>query len=179
MTRVVSHRIETVSGTLTVPGDKSISHRALIIGASAVGETNIYGLLEAGDVMATALALRNLGADVKKNSDGSWSVFGRGVGGLSEPTEILDMGNSGTGVRLLMGLVAAHPFNTIFSGDTSLCSRPMGRVIYPLRRMGAGFNAHSGDTLPLIVQGSDMLRPVTEALTVASAQVKSAILLAG
>ena len=179
MTRVVSHRIETVSGTLTVPGDKSISHRALIIGASAVGETNIYGLLEAGDVIATALALKNLGADVKKNSDGSWSVFGRGVGGLSEPTAILDMGNSGTGARLLMGLVAAHPFNTIFSGDTSLCARPMGRVIYPLRRMGAGFNAHSGDTLPLIVQGSDMLRPVTEALTVASAQVKSAILLAG
>ena len=179
MTRVVSHRIKTVSGTLTVPGDKSISHRALIIGASAVGETNIHGLLEAEDVLATAHALRNLGGDVKKNSDGSWSVFGRGVGGLSEPTAILDMGNSGTGARLLMGLVAAHPFNTIFSGDTSLCARPMGRVICPLSRMGAGFNAHSGDTLPLIVQGSDMLRPVTEALTVASAQVKSAILLAG
>ena len=162
-----------------VPGDKSISHRALMVGASAVGETKIFGLLEAEDVMATAQALRILGVNVQRNDDGSWSVIGRGVGGLSEPKVVLDMGNSGTGARLLMGLVAAHPFNTIFSGDTSLCARPMGRVISPLRRMGAGFNAHSGDTLPLIVHGSDMLCPVKEALTIASAQVKSAILFAG
>ena len=179
MTCVTSHRIETISGTLMVLGDKSISHRALMVGASAVGETKIFGLLEAEDVMATAQALRILGVNVQRNDDGSWSVIGRGVGGLSEPKVVLDMGNSGTGARLLMGLVAAHPFNTIFSGDTSLCARPMGRVISPLRRMGAGFNAHSGDTLPLIVHGSDMLCPVKEALTIASAQVKSAILFAG
>ena len=179
MNFVTSNRVETFSGKLTVPGDKSISHRAMIVGASAVGESTINGLLEGQDVMATANALRFLGADVAKNNDGSWSVYGRGVGGFLESPAVLDMGNSGTGTRLLMGLVAAHPFSTIFSGDASLSARPMGRVMGPLQRMGAGFNARDGETLPLTVHGSDILRPVTEELAVASAQVKSAILLAG
>ena len=141
MRSVASHRVESFAGELTVPGDKSISHRALISGASAVGETRILGLLDGGDIKATANALRLLGADIAKNNDGSWSVLGRGVGGLSESPSILDMGNSGTGVRLLMGLVAAHPFNTMFSGDVSLSTRPMERVMDPLRRMGADFMA--------------------------------------
>ena len=179
MRSVASHRVETFTGKLTVPGDKSISHRALISGASAVGETKILGLLDSGDIKATANALRFLGADIAKNNDGSWSVVGRGVGGLSESPSILDMGNSGTGARLLMGLVAAHPFNTMFSGDVSLSTRPMDRVMGPLRRMGADFTARNNERLPLVVHGSDMLRPVKETLLVASAQVKSAILLAG
>ena len=115
MTRISSHRIQKLTGTLTVPGDKSISHRALILGASAVGETVIYGLLEGEDVMTTAKALKYLGIEIKKNSNGSWSVIGRGVGGLSESSNVLDMGNTGTGMRLLLGLLASHPFNTIFT----------------------------------------------------------------
>jgi len=179
MTAVESHRVEAFAGELSLPGDKSISHRALITGASAVGETRIFGLLEGRDVIATANALRFLGVVIEKNYDGSWSVFGRGVGGLSESPTILDMGNSGTGARLLIGLVAAHPFNTIFSGDTSLRTRPMERVMAPLRHMGAVFTARSCARLPLAVCGSDLLCPVTEKLDIASAQVKSAILLAG
>ena len=179
MTCIVSHRVEKFTGSIKVPGDKSISHRALIIAASAVGETNIHDLLEGEDVMATASALKCLGAEIEKNTNGSWAVHGRGVGGLSEPSTILNMGNTGTGVRLLIGLVAAHPFNTIFTGDESLNARPMERVISPLQRMGAAFKAHSGDTLPLTITGSDMLKPIIESLSVASSQVKSAILLAG
>ena len=179
MTCIVSHRVEKFTGSITVPGDKSISHRALIIAASAIGESNIYGLLEGEDVMTTANALKCLGVHIEKTRVGTWSVHGRGVGGLSESSTILDMGNTGTGTRLLIGLVAAHPFNTTFTGDTSLNARPMQRVISPLRRMGAVFKAHSGDRLPLMVTGSDMLKPVIQTLAMASAQVKSAILLAG
>ena len=179
MTCIISHRVEKITGSVIVPGDKSISHRALIIAASAIGKSNIYGLLEGEDVLTTAKALKSLGAHIENTSKGTWAVHGRGVGGLSESSTILDMGNTGTGTRLLIGLLAAHPFNTTFTGDSSLNVRPMGRVISPLRRMGAVFKAHSGDRLPLMVTGSDLLKPVTESLAVASAQVKSAILLAG
>jgi len=179
MSEIISSKTESFSGTLKVPGDKSISHRALILAASAVGESRITGLLEGEDVMATASALRALGAEVETAGDGTWIVAGRGVGGLQEPSQILDMGNSGTGVRLLIGLVASHAFNCMFSGDASLTSRPMDRVMGPLRRMGVEFTARSGGLLPLTVHGSDMLMPIEETLSVASAQVKSAILLAG
>lgn len=178
-TPLVSRKAQGLSGDVGVPGDKSISHRALILGASAVGETRITGLLEGEDVLCTAAAVKALGAGVERDDDGTWRVTGRGVGGLGEPDSVLDMGNSGTGVRLLMGLVAAHPFTTFFSGDASLSRRPMERVMTPLRTMGAGFTARSGGRLPLAVEGSDGLVPVTYESPVASAQVKSAVLLAG
>ncbi len=165
-------------GSVNVPGDKSISHRALILGASAVGETRIANLLEAEDVLATAEAMRRLGAIVERGHE-DWSVFGRGVGGLAEPAAVLDMGNSGTGARLVMGLVASHPFITFFTGDASLTERPMNRVIEPLSEIGARFWSRSDGRLPLAIQGSEMPLPIIYTLPVASAQVKSAVLLAG
>ncbi len=166
-----------LDGAAVVPGDKSMSHRALILAGSAVGETAIAGLLEGADVLATAAAMRRLGAEVER-TDGRWRVFGRGVGGLAEPDAVLDMGNSGTGARLVIGLVASHPFLGVFTGDESLSARPMNRVMAPLRRMGAAFWARSGGRLPLAVQGAADALPIDYTLPVASAQVKSAILLA-
>ncbi|GJL85606.1 MAG: 3-phosphoshikimate 1-carboxyvinyltransferase [Micavibrio sp.] len=168
-----------LQGVTKVPGDKSISHRALMLGAITVGETIISGLLEGEDVLATAEAMRALGAEVSQGSDGLWRVYGTGIGGLKEPKEALDMGNSGTGVRLLMGLVAGHAITTKFIGDESLSGRPMNRVIKPLEMMGATFEAAEGGTLPLSVTGSEDTLPLKYRLPVASAQVKSAILLAG
>ncbi len=175
----MSSKTSSFSGRLTVPGDKSISHRALMVAASAVGVTKICGLLEGEDVLATAQALRLLGVNIEKSADGDWCVTGRGVGGLREPAQVLNLGNAGTGVRLLMGLLASHPFNSMFTGDVSLSARPMERVMAPLRRMGVDFTARSGGLLPLTVHGSDMLVPINQTMSVASAQVKSAILLAG
>ena len=168
-----------LNGKAAVPGDKSISHRALIIGASATGETQIQGLLEADDVMRTARALRALGVPVDDLGGGAWRVLGRGVGGLTEPASVLDMGNSGTGARLLMGLVASHGFGCVFSGDSSLAGRPMERVMEPLRRMGATFQARSGGRLPVTVTGTASPVPIDYEPPQASAQVKSAVLLAG
>ena len=162
-----------------MPGDKSISHRALIFGALAIGETSISGLLEGEDVLATAEAMRRLGAEVVRNADGSWSVHGVGVGGLREPEQPLDFGNSGTGARLVMGLVAGHPITATFIGDASLSRRPMGRVISPLTQMGAHFHAREGGRLPLTLTGAKRALPISYQSPVASAQVKSAILLAG
>lgn len=162
-----------------MPGDKSISHRALIFGALAIGETSISGLLEGEDVLATAEAMRRLGAEVIRNADGSWSVHGVGVGGLREPEQPLDFGNSGTGARLVMGLVAGHPITATFIGDASLSRRPMGRVISPLTQMGAHFHAREGGRLPLTLTGAKRALPISYQSPVASAQVKSAILLAG
>ncbi|GMV63679.1 MAG: 3-phosphoshikimate 1-carboxyvinyltransferase [Parvibaculum sp.] len=162
-----------------MPGDKSISHRALIFGTLAVGETRIEGLLEGEDVLATAEAMRWLGAEVTRNADGSWSVWGVGVGGLREPEQPLDFGNSGTGARLVMGLVAGHPITATFTGDASLSRRPMGRVISPLTQMGAHFHAREGGRLPLTLTGARRALPISYRSPVASAQVKSAILLAG
>jgi 3-phosphoshikimate 1-carboxyvinyltransferase len=168
-----------LSGTVRVPGDKSISHRSLMLGAVAAGETEIHGLLTGEDVLRTAAAMRALGARVETGPDGVWRVAGVGVGGLAEPSEVLDMGNSGTATRLLMGLVAAHPITAFFTGDASLAKRPMARVTGPLERMGASFVTRSGGRLPLAVIGTDAATPISYRLPVASAQVKSAILLAG
>ncbi len=165
-------------GCVKVPGDKSISHRALLIGASACGETCIEGLLEAEDVLATSAAVVALGVEVER-VDGLWRMFGRGVGGLVEAGRVLDMGNSGTGARLLMGLVASQPILSFFSGDASLSNRPMRRVIEPLTLIGASIWARGGDKLPMAIRGTDEPRPIEYALPVASAQVKSATLLAG
>ena len=179
MPALISSSIESISGMTSIPGDKSISHRSLIMGALSIGETQISGLLESGDVLATATALTKLGAIINRCDNGIWKVFGRGVGGLIEPTSVLDMGNSGTAVRLLMGVVASHSFNTTFGGDKSLSNRPMERVMAPLRLMGGQFVARSGGCLPITVTGSAAPIPVSYKLPVASAQVKSAVLLAG
>jgi len=168
-----------LSGRCRVPGDKSISHRALIFGALAVGETRIAGLLEGEDVLATAEAMRRLGAEVMQLGDGQWSVRGVGIGGLRAPAGPLDFGNSGTGARLVMGLVAGHPLTAIFMGDASLSRRPMGRVIAPLTQMGAQFLAREGGRLPLTLTGARRPMPIAYESPVASAQVKSAVLLAG
>lgn len=173
-----------LAGTVTVPGDKSISHRALMLSALAIGESRIEGLLEGEDVLATAAAMRAMGARVERDGDGSWRVEGVGVGGLLQPQGALDMGNSGTSTRLLMGLVASHPITATFTGDASLSGRPMGRVIEPLGRMGADITASpgvdgKGGRLPLMVRGLSPAVPIEYRLPVASAQVKSAVLLAG
>ena len=166
-------------GTIRVPGDKSISHRALMFAGLAVGQSRITGLLEGEDVLATAAAMRKFGADIARGNDGVWTVHGAGLGSLLEPKTALDMGNSGTSTRLLMGLVASHAITATFVGDASLSGRPMGRVIAPLSQMGAGIEASAGGTLPLMLRGASPAVPITYRLPVASAQVKSAVLLAG
>ena len=166
-------------GTLKVPGDKSISHRALMLSALAVGESKISGLLEGEDVLATAAAMRAMGAHIERTGEGNWTVNGVGVGGLMQPSGALDMGNSGTSTRLWMGLVASHRLTATFIGDASLSKRPMGRVIDPLRQMGAEFTASPGGMLPIMVRGLVPAIPISYRLPVASAQVKSAVLLAG
>ena len=166
-------------GTIRVPGDKSISHRSIMLGSLAVGETRVTGLLEGEDVLSTAAAMRAMGASVERLGEGEWSVHGVGVGALLQPQAPLDMGNSGTSTRLLMGLVASHPITATFVGDASLSKRPMGRVIDPLSQMGAAFEASEGGRLPLTVRGASPAVPIEYRLPVASAQVKSAVLLAG
>ncbi len=165
-------------GRIRVPGDKSISHRSIMLGALAVGETRVTGLLEGEDVLATAAAMRAMGATVERLGDGEWRINGVGVGALLQPQAALDMGNSGTSTRLLMGLVASHPITASFVGDASLSKRPMGRVMDPLKLMGADFTPSPGGTLPLMMRGAQPAVPIEYRLPVASAQVKSAILLA-
>ena len=172
------HPSGPLGGTLQVPGDKSISHRAIMFGALAVGETRVSGLLEGEDVMATAAAMRTMGAQIEKTG-AEWRIHGVGIGSLLEPKAALDMGNSGTSTRLLMGLTASHAITATFIGDASLSRRPMGRVIEPLSQMGAQIEASSGGTLPLLQRGAATPVPITYRLPVASAQVKSAVLLAG
>lgn len=167
-----------LQGRARVPGDKSISHRALILAALAVGRSRIEGLLESEDVIATVAALWAMGAQIDQVEDGVWTVDGVGVGGLLQPEIALDMGNSGTSARLLMGLAASHRISATFIGDQSLSRRPMGRVIEPLRLMGAEFSVTPGDRLPLMVHGLVPAVPIEYRLPVASAQVKSAIMLA-
>ncbi len=166
-------------GLVAVPGDKSISHRSVMLGALDIGETRIGGLLESEDVMATAAAMRAFGAMVERGTDGDWRVSGLGTGGLLEPESVIDFGNAGTGVRLAIGIAGAHPFATTFVGDASLSRRPMGRVLDPLREMGAEVIARSGDRLPLSIRAADPMAPITYRVPVPSAQVKSAVLLAG
>lgn len=166
-------------GSVRVPGDKSISHRSLMLSALAIGESRVTGLLEGEDVLATAAAMRSMGSRIARGEDGSWTIHGVGVGGLLQPAGALDMGNSGTSTRLLMGVVASHAITATFIGDASLSKRPMGRVIDPLSAMGADISASPGGRLPLMVRGLVPAVPLTYRLPVASAQVKSAILLAG
>jgi 3-phosphoshikimate 1-carboxyvinyltransferase len=166
-----------LTGTLRVPGDKSISHRALMFGALATGKTTIKGLLEAEDVLNTAKAVTALGAPATKSGD-TWTVLGRGTGGLKQPDGPIDFGNSGTGTRLMMGVVAGQDITVTMMGDASLSRRPMGRVLKPLRQMGL-LTREDRDTLPLTVEGSTHLVPIEYVLPVPSAQVKSAILIAG
>ena len=168
-----------LSGTALVPGDKSISHRALIFGAMAVGETRITGLLEGQDVLDTAKAMRAFGATVTRHGLGEWTVNGVGVGGFQEPADVIDCGNSGTGVRLIMGCMATSPITATFTGDASLRKRPMGRVTDPLALFGARAYGRQGGRLPMTIVGAANPVPVRYALPVASAQVKSAVLLAG
>jgi 3-phosphoshikimate 1-carboxyvinyltransferase len=179
VTRLRAYPAGRISGETIVPGDKSVSHRALMFAALAVGRSRIEGLLEGGDVLATAAALRALGVEIEREPGGAWLVHGMGVGGLREPGQVLDLGNSGTGARLLLGILAGQPFTTFMTGDASLRGRPMARVSGPLSQMGATFVTRSGGRLPLAVTGSNDLLPITYPQPVASAQVKSAILLAG
>lgn len=167
----------SLSGRIQVPGDKSISHRALMLGALCVGETRISGLLEGEDVLATAAALRAMGVRIEP-ADGIWRVRGVGAGGLLEPDAALDLGNSGTSARLLMGLLTPCPIRAVMTGDASLSRRPMERVTGPLSMMGAVFDSAEG-CLPLVMRGSESAIPIDYTLPVASAQVKSAVLLAG
>ncbi|MBY8828010.1 3-phosphoshikimate 1-carboxyvinyltransferase [Hephaestia mangrovi] len=168
-----------LTGTVAVPGDKSISHRSLMLSALAVGTSRITGLLEGEDVLATAAAMRAMGAEIVREENGCWRVNGVGVGGLLQPQSALDMGNSGTSTRLLMGLVASHAITVTFTGDASLSKRPMARVIEPLSQMGTDITASPGGRLPLMVRGIVPAVPISYTLPVASAQVKSAVLLAG
>ena len=179
MTALISRPARPLTGAAAVPGDKSISHRALILGALAVGETRIAGLLASADVFATVAAVKALGAQAEQGENGDWSVYGRGVGGLAEPQGVLDMGNSGTAARLLIGVVATHPLTVTFAGDKSLSVRPMERVMTPLRQMGAQFTTRSGGCLPITITGAPSPVPIVYELPVASAQIKSAVLLAG
>ena len=165
-------------GVANVPGDKSISHRALILGALALGETRISGLLEAEDVLNTAAAMRAFGADVRRGSDAIWVVHGRGVGGWAEPADVLDFGNSGTGSRLVMGAAATAPLTAVFTGDASLRRRPMARVLAPLTAFGAEYWSREGGLMPVTLKGARQPIAVDLEVAVASAQVKSALLLA-
>lgn len=165
-------------GEAPVSGDKSISHRALLLGTLAVGETRISGLLEAEDVLNTASAMRAYGAVVKRQGPGLWSVHGVGVGGLSAPTEPLDFGNSGTGSRLVMGMAATTPVISVFTGDSSLRRRPMKRVLDPLTHFGASYEAQPGGLMPVTLTGAGPALAIDYEVTVASAQVKSALLFA-
>jgi 3-phosphoshikimate 1-carboxyvinyltransferase len=176
---MTARRSGPLGGTAEIPGDKSISHRALILGALAVGETRIEGLLEGQDVLDTAEAMRAFGATVTRHGPGSWSVWGVGVGGFAEPSRVIDCGNSGTGVRLIMGAMATTPITATFTGDASLVKRPMGRVTGPLAQFGAQAVGRAGGRLPMTLVGAAEPVPVRYTLPVPSAQVKSAILLAG
>ena len=168
-----------LTGDIAVPGDKSISHRALMFAGLAVGESRITGLLEGEDVLRTAAAMRALGAEVTRDGTATWRVSGRGVGGLREPDDVLDMGNSGTAARLLCGILASHDLFAVMTGDASLRRRPMRRVTEPLALCGAQFSGREGGRLPLAIRGAREAMPIEYRLPVASAQVKSAVLLAG
>ena len=179
MTSLKSTGGRPLKGRFVVPGDKSISHRSLILGGLAVGETTIEGLLEGEDVLATADAMRMLGSEISRDENGIWHARGAGISGLAEPEDVIDCGNSGTGARLLMGLTAGHPIRAVFTGDASLRRRPMLRVTDPLTLMGAEFHARQGGRLPITVTGATRATAIRYVLPVASAQVKSAIMLAG
>lgn len=176
---MTAHASGPLSGVAEVPGDKSISHRALILGALSIGETRVTGLLEGQDVLDTAKAMRAFGAEVTQHGAGEWSVHGVGVGGFAEPENVIDCGNSGTGVRLIMGTMATTAITATFTGDASLNKRPMGRVTDPLALFGARAYGRRGGRLPMTIIGAADPVPVTYRTPMPSAQVKSAVLLAG
>ena len=179
MPKLISSQNSALKGRVRVPGDKSISHRALMLSALAVGRSEIRGLLEGEDVLATAAAMRAMGATINRLGAGHYEVFGVGVGGLASPDDIIDMGNSGTSTRLLLGLIASHDITVTMTGDASLRSRPMGRVMVPLQDIGTEFSARDGRYLPLTVKGTPQPLVLDYSPPMASAQVKSAVLLAG
>ena len=170
-----SRQVAALRGTIYVPGDKSISHRSLILGGLAIGETRISGLLEGADVLATKDALIALGVEIEKSKNGDWQVTGVGLNGMVSPTAPLDLGNSGTGVRLLMGVVAGQGITATFTGDASLSSRPMARITDPLTSMGASITSRDGQ-LPVTITGTASPLASQHRSKVASAQIKSAIL---
>lgn len=176
---MISHPCGPLVGEAHVPGDKSISHRSLILGAMCIGETRITGLLEGEDVLDTAKAMQAFGATVTNHGDGAWTVSGVGVGGFAEPDHVIDCGNSGTGVRLIMGAAATSPITVTYTGDASLNGRPMGRVTDPLALFGAQAVGRAGGRLPMTIVGARAPVPVRYVVPVPSAQVKSAVLLAG
>jgi len=173
-----ARKSENLRGTVRIPGDKSISHRSFMFGGLAAGETRITGLLEGEDVINTGKAMKAMGARIEKQGD-TWIIHGTGNGALLAPEAPLDFGNAGTGCRLTMGLVGVYNFDSIFIGDASLSSRPMGRVLNPLREMGVQVTAMAGDRLPATLHGPKTPNPITYRVPMASAQVKSAVLLAG
>ncbi|WP_020400102.1 3-phosphoshikimate 1-carboxyvinyltransferase [Kordiimonas gwangyangensis] len=179
MPSLISTSRNPLTGTVKVPGDKSVSHRSIMLSALAVGRSEVTGLLEGEDVLATAEAMRAMGARVERLGEGHWVVDGVGIGGLQTPDNVIDMGNSGTSTRLIMGLIASHDITVTMTGDASLRGRPMGRVIDPLTSMGAEFSARDGKFLPLTVTGCQNPLPIDYTTPMASAQVKSAVLLAG
>ena len=180
LTPLIARRSGPLQGRVRVPGDKSISHRALILGAMTVGKTEVAGLLEGEDVLNTAAAMRALGAAVERIGEGQWRIHGVGVGGFAQPAGPLDFGNSGTGCRLVFGAVAGCPIRATFDGDASLRKRPMRRILDPLEKMGARVVAQAeGGRLPLTLQGAADPVPITYESPVPSAQLKSAVLLAG
>lgn len=176
---MTSHKCTGLSGVVEVPGDKSISHRSLIFGAMALGKTEISGLLEGQDVLDTAKAMEAFGASVTNHGDGNWTVHGVGVGGFSEPDGVIDCGNSGTGVRLIMGAMATHDMTATFTGDASLKKRPMARVTDPIALFGAEAYGRKGGRLPMTIVGAKHPVPVRYTVPMPSAQVKSAVMLAG
>lgn len=176
---MTSHASGPLTGLAQVPGDKSISHRSLILGAMSVGETRISGLLEGQDVLDTAKAMRAFGAEVTDHGGAEWSVHGVGVGGFAEPEQVIDCGNSGTGVRLIMGAMATSPISATFTGDASLNGRPMARVTDPLALFGTQSVGRAGGRLPMTIVGAANPVPIEYTVPVPSAQVKSAVLLAG
>ena len=174
-----SKRVTNLRGHANIPGDKSISHRSLILGALSIGKTKIHGLLEGQDVIDTAKAMSSFGALVKKHKNGEWTVDGFGVGGFAEPEKVIDCGNSGTGVRLIMGAMSTSDVTATFTGDASLNKRPMARITEPLNLFGAKTFSRRNGKLPITVVGSEAPIPITYQTPVASAQIKSAILFAG
>lgn len=176
---VTSHRASALSGTVRAPGDKSISHRSLIFGAMADGTTTVTGLLEGADILSTAAAMQNFGAQIERQKDGSWTITGCGETGFISPDGDVDCGNAGTGVRLIMGAASGYKLTATFTGDASLSSRPMGRVLNPLSEMGVTYDAQEGGRLPATLTSNGALAPLDYTPPHASAQVKSAILLAG
>ena len=168
-----------LQGSVVASGDKSISHRLIILSSLAVGQSHLRGVLESADVFSTARAMAALGSRLERVSKGVWKVYGAGLCGLQEPEGVLDFGNSGTGARLILGVLASHAITTTVTGDASLTQRPMARVLKPLQAMGARFSARKGGYLPLTCQGLSPALPISYRMPVASAQVKSCILLAG